>query len=86
MVVPFSVFLFLVGWDYVMASWSVLEGSREAGGLSGLFLWKTCMLVFVVLLGLQGISLALRSLMVILGQEDWQSSSESGDSEGTHAA
>lgn len=57
-------------YPYVLLSWQRLETSREAGGLHGLFLWKTCMLIFVILLALQGISLAIRSFMVMRGDED----------------
>lgn len=58
-------------YPYVMLSWSRLETSREAGGMPGLFLWKTSMLAFVVLLGLQGLALAMRSVMVLLGKSEW---------------
>lgn len=54
---------------YVVLSWERLETSREAGGLPGLFLWKTCMLIFVVLLALQGLALAIRSLMTLRGED-----------------
>ena len=46
---------------YVETSWSRLEGSREAGGLPGLFLFKTVIPAFCLLVALQGLSLALRS-------------------------
>lgn len=59
-------------FPYVMLSWQRLETSREAGGLHGLFLWKTCMLIFIILLGLQGIALAIRSFMVLRGNADWE--------------
>lgn len=51
--VPFSIFLFLIGWDYVMASWATLESSREAGGLPLVFLLKSLILVLPALLLLQ---------------------------------
>jgi TRAP-type mannitol/chloroaromatic compound transport system permease small subunit len=31
--IPFAIFLAWSSWDYVLASWQVREGSREAGGL-----------------------------------------------------
>tara|TARA_R110002072_G_scaffold1162_2_gene9626 strand:- start:7502 stop:8059 length:558 start_codon:yes stop_codon:yes gene_type:complete len=52
-------------WPYVVLSWSRLEQSSEAGGLHGLFLFKTAMLVFCVLLGLQGLSLVIRSSRIL---------------------
>ncbi len=44
--------LFAVSYDYVLASWLKLEVSREAGGLPGLYLLKTVIPAFCVLLGL----------------------------------
>tara|TARA_B100000959_G_scaffold82417_1_gene87657 strand:+ start:1175 stop:1324 length:150 start_codon:yes stop_codon:yes gene_type:complete len=38
------------------------EKSAEAGGLPGLFLFKTVLLVFPLLFGIQFISLALKSI------------------------
>jgi TRAP-type mannitol/chloroaromatic compound transport system permease small subunit len=69
---PMLVTLWLVAWPYVGASWSRLEGSREAGGLPGLFLLKSVILMFCLLLGLQGLSLAIRSLLVLAGRDDPQ--------------
>ena len=71
-------------YPYVLLSWERLETSREAGGLPGLFLWKTSMLVFVILLGLQGIALAIRSLMVLRGDADWDPNSDDDSALGEH--
>ncbi len=56
---------------YVEASWTRLEASREAGGLPGLFLYKTVIPVFCVLIGLQGLSLAGRSFLVLAGHPEF---------------
>jgi TRAP-type mannitol/chloroaromatic compound transport system permease small subunit len=53
LLVPFSVFLLLIAWDYVAASWAAREASREAGGLPLVFLLKTLILILPVLLLLQ---------------------------------
>jgi len=50
---------------YVQSSWVRLEMSREAGGLKGLFLYKTIIPIFCVLMALQGLSLAGRSILVL---------------------
>ena len=50
-------------WPYVIASWERLETSREAAGLSGVFLLKTVLLVYCLLLGLQALALAARSAL-----------------------
>lgn len=56
-------------WPYVLLSWERLETSREAGGMLGLYLLKTTMLMFCALLALQGLALALRSLMVLSNRD-----------------
>jgi TRAP-type mannitol/chloroaromatic compound transport system permease small subunit len=52
-VIPFSLFLLFIGWDYVAASWATLESSREAGGLPLVFLLKSLILIMPALLLLQ---------------------------------
>ena len=56
-------------WGFVLRSWSRLEGSAEAGGLPGLYLLKSMLIVFVGLLAIQGLSLAGRALLVLAGRE-----------------
>ncbi len=66
--------LAVVTWaclPYVQLSWSRWETSQEAGGLPGLFILKSFLLVFVVSLGLQGVALTLRSLLVLNGHPEW---------------
>jgi TRAP-type mannitol/chloroaromatic compound transport system permease small subunit len=53
---PFSIFLLWVGWDYVSASWATREASREAGGLPLVFLLKSLILLLPALILLQGLS------------------------------
>jgi TRAP-type mannitol/chloroaromatic compound transport system permease small subunit len=52
-VIPFSLFLLFIGWDYVAASWAAMESSREAGGLPLVFLLKSLILIMPALLLLQ---------------------------------
>jgi TRAP-type mannitol/chloroaromatic compound transport system permease small subunit len=54
-------------WSYVINAWKVFEGSTETGGIPLVFALKTVIWVFAILLSLQGISLALRSLLTLLG-------------------
>ncbi len=67
---PLALFILFVSWDYVAESWKVLEGSREAGGLPGVFLLKTLILVLPLTLLLQGTALALKSLRLLRGAVD----------------
>jgi TRAP-type mannitol/chloroaromatic compound transport system permease small subunit len=65
---PMLLAVWWVAWPYVTGSWSRLEASREAGGLPGLFLLKTVILGFCLLLALQGLSLAIRSVLLLIGR------------------
>lgn len=64
---PFCAYLAAESWDFVAASWSIREASRESGGLPYPFvpLLKSVLLLMPVLLGLQGLALLLRSLQTL---------------------
>ena len=66
LLLPVFGFILWASWDYVLFSWSLNEGSAEAGGLPGLFLLKTVLLVMPVLMILQGISILLRNVQKII--------------------
>lgn len=59
-----------LSWGYVTNSWATLEGSIELSGLPFIFLYKTVIWVFAAFLGLQAVSEAIKSLLVIRGQAD----------------
>ncbi len=65
LLLPTIVVVLLYAIPYVQASWIRLEMSREAGGLRGLFLFKTIIPIFCLLMALQGLALAGRSLLVL---------------------
>ncbi|MCI1711082.1 MAG: TRAP transporter small permease subunit [Chiayiivirga sp.] len=65
---PFCAFMLWVSLDYVAASWSQHEASREPGGLPGVFVLKTLIPVAAALLALQGASLCLRALLALRGE------------------
>jgi TRAP-type mannitol/chloroaromatic compound transport system permease small subunit len=62
-------FIFLVSWDYVAPAWAQREGSREAGGLDGVYLLKSLILVMAGLLLLQGSSIAIRCVLLLLARD-----------------
>jgi TRAP-type mannitol/chloroaromatic compound transport system permease small subunit len=66
LLLPVCLFIFSVSWGYVVQSWELNEGSREAGGLDGVYLLKSLMLVMAGLLVLQGLSQAMRRLISLL--------------------
>ena len=61
---PVCVFLIWTSIDYVQVSWSIREGSREAGGLPYPFvpLLKSLIPVTALLLALQGVADAIRGI------------------------
>lgn len=67
LLVPVCVFIAWVGWDYVLESWDVMEGSREAGGIPAVYLLKTLIIVMPVLMLLQGLAWILRNGLFLAG-------------------
>jgi TRAP-type mannitol/chloroaromatic compound transport system permease small subunit len=53
---PLAAFIFVTSLPYVAASWRVLEGSAEVGGLPAIFILKTLIPTMAALLFLQGLS------------------------------
>lgn len=66
---PVSVFLLLSSWEYVADAWSIREGSREAGGIPGVWLLKTLLVVMPLLMLLQGLIWVLRNGLFLAGVE-----------------
>lgn len=62
---PTMLFIFIISWQYVSESWGVLESSREAGGLPGVYLLKSTILIMTTLMLIQGLANVLRSLQII---------------------
>lgn len=60
---PLSGFMAYTSWGYVASSWAAREGSREAAGLPGVFLFKTVILIAVALLILQALAILTRCLI-----------------------
>ena len=66
---PVCVLIVWTSLPYVLDSWRVLESSDEASGLPALFVLKSFLILFPALMLLQGLSLALRSVLVLRGEE-----------------
>lgn len=62
---PFSVFMLVIGWDYVTSSWAVRETSSEPGGLPLVWLLKTLVLVLPSLLLAQALVTAMGCIAVL---------------------
>jgi TRAP-type mannitol/chloroaromatic compound transport system permease small subunit len=62
LLLPFMAVLFWFAAPYVARSWAILETSRETSGIPGVFLLKTLIPLFALLMALQGIAQAIRAL------------------------
>lgn len=69
-VAPFLWVIVVWGLPYVQRSWSLREGSANFGGLPGLYVLKSFLLVFVVVVGLQALAIFLRGVLVLAGRQD----------------
>lgn len=69
LLMPVSVFLLLSSWGYVADAWAVREGSREAGGIPGVWLLKTLLLLMPALMLVQGLIWVLRNGLFLAGVE-----------------
>jgi TRAP-type mannitol/chloroaromatic compound transport system permease small subunit len=76
LLLPLVALISFVAWGYVADSWMRLEESREAGGLPGLFLLKSIILVFCLLLGAQGVALSARAYLILRGAWDGPSTGQ----------
>jgi len=65
LLLPFMLALALLSLPYVARSWAILERSRETSGLPAVFLFKTLIPLFALLLALQGVSQAIRAAEVL---------------------
>lgn len=67
-VIPFCVVVITVSWPFVRRSWAVLEGPLHYGGIKAVFLLKTLVLLFALLLLLQAIAIVIRAALVLAGR------------------
>jgi TRAP-type mannitol/chloroaromatic compound transport system permease small subunit len=65
LLLPFCGVLAWFSLPYVARSWAILERSREASGLPLVFLLKTLIPLFALLLALQGLAQAARAWLVL---------------------
>ena len=65
LLLPFMIVLIWLSVPYAARSWSILERSQEASGLPLVFLLKTLIPLFALLMALQGIAQAIRAVAVL---------------------
>ena len=61
LLLPFALVLLLLSTPFAARSWAILERSQETSGLPLVFLLKTLIPVFAVMMALQGVAQAIRA-------------------------
>lgn len=67
LLLPVTIFIFVTSLNYVGKSWAILEGSPD-GGIPGVFLLKTLIPAFSILMILQGVASLIRNTLMIRGR------------------
>jgi TRAP-type mannitol/chloroaromatic compound transport system permease small subunit len=65
LLLPFALMLVWLSVPYAARSWAILERSQETSGLPLVYLLKTVIPLFAVLMALQGLAQAIRALAVL---------------------
>jgi TRAP-type mannitol/chloroaromatic compound transport system permease small subunit len=66
---PWVIVLGWLAWPYIRASWAIMEGASQAGGLAYTYLLKTVVIVFCLVVGLQGLAIIARGILALRGEE-----------------
>ncbi|MFD1696520.1 TRAP transporter small permease subunit [Roseibium aestuarii] len=67
---PFTGVLIVYSSAFVQRSWRYTEASANVGGMPGLFILKSFIIAFAVLIALQGLAMIARSILVLSGRAD----------------
>ncbi|WP_043530939.1 TRAP transporter small permease subunit [Litchfieldella xinjiangensis] len=68
LLLPVMGFILYSSFGYVTKSWAIFEGSPESGGIPAIYLLKTLIPVFAVLMITQGIAEIIRNVLIIQGR------------------
>ena len=64
---PFLLMMTVSGWGFFSSSWKMSERSAYESGLPAVYLLKGTILIFALLMGLQGLGIALRCIVTLRG-------------------
>ena len=65
LLLPVCFVIFYYSWSYVLNSWAQLEGSIEERGLHLVFLMKTFIWLFAILVSMQSLATIINSLIIL---------------------
>lgn len=67
---PFCWVVYTYSIPFVTRAWGYREASANVGGMPGLFVLKSFIILFAGLLALQGVAMLIRSVLVLAGRDD----------------
>jgi TRAP-type mannitol/chloroaromatic compound transport system permease small subunit len=67
---PFMYVVWAYSFTFVARSWGLFEPSSNPGGMPGLWVLKSFILVFAAVVALQGLAMLIRSVLILAGRED----------------
>lgn len=67
---PFMYVVWVYSYPNVARSWMRFEASANVGGMPGLFILRTFILGFAVLVAMQGVAMVIRSILILARRED----------------
>lgn len=67
---PWLIVLGFLTWPFVLDSWKILEGSAQPNGMPGVYLFRTMLLVFCVLMTLQCLAIIARGILALSGDKN----------------
>ncbi|GGD48714.1 TRAP transporter small permease subunit [Lacimicrobium alkaliphilum] len=65
LLIPVSLTILILSWDYAVNSWALLEASGEAGGLPLVFILKSLIPLFALTMLLQGIAQIFNNILFL---------------------
>ena len=69
LLIPFCLVLIWNSQNFIGLAWTSFEGSAESDGIQGVFILKTFMSVFALMMLAQGMSIAGRAALLLTGKD-----------------
>ena len=71
LLLPSCLLILYVSWGFMVQAWSILEGPMFVGGIRAVFLLKSLIPLFAILLLVQGAAMALRACLALAAGADY---------------
>lgn len=69
LLLPWLILVVWASWSYAASSWDIMEASVQNNGMPGVYILKSAIVAFAVLLGLQGLAWIGRSILVLTNRD-----------------